>query len=408
MRRARRTTVLSVGFASLIAGIGFARLSYSTLAVGWILLCVPLVLAALLTKLRWLPLACIVFAGFTFGWWRGGQVLYQAADYEAAFGEKVTVQVKADSDGAYDDKGQMIFDASKITIIEPEARDLIGRITVAGFGSNDIRRGDMVIAEGKLYPTRGGKQARMSFAQMKVESRSNSVIEKLRRRFLANLRTNLPEPQASFGAGLLIGQTRELPQEYVDILRIVGLSHIIAVSGYNLTILAELFNKKVNKRSKFRGLVFSLLFIIIFVALAGTSASIARAAVVAILSVIAGFYGRKFKPVLLILFVAAASAYLNPLNVWGDIGWYLSFLAFFGVLVLAPAIQKRLWKKSEPKLFAKIALESFSAQIMTLPFVLFIFGQLSVVSLASNLIVLPLIPLAMLLTATAGIAGMLP
>lgn len=408
MRRARRTTLLAAGCGAILVGVGFARVSYSSLAAGWLLLAVPFLVNGFITK-RWLVgITSLIFFGFLLGWWQGGNTLYLLRDYEEVYGEKLILEVKADSDGAYDDRGQMIFDASHIEVIEPFQHDMVGRITIAGFGTSDIRRGDTVRAEGKLYPTLGGKQARMTFAQISVVARTESLVEKIRRKFLASLRTVLPEPQASFGTGLLIGQTRELPDDYVEILRTVGLSHIIAVSGYNLTIMADIFSKRVNKKSKFRGLILTLAFIGLFVLLAGTSASIARAGAVSTLVAIATYYGRKFKPVLLILLVAAGSALLNPFNVWGDVGWYLSFLAFFGVLVVSPVIEKRFWKKKEPKLLSKIVLESFSAQIMTVPYVLFIFGQLSTVSLLSNLVVLPLIPLTMLLTALAGIAGMLP
>ena len=406
MRRFRRTTLLTVGCFAVLLGLGFAKLSQAGLSSWWWFGALPVLLVTFRQR-RLLALAVIIFFSVTAGWWQGGRMLNRLSVYESLFSKPAVLFVKADSDGTYTDRSQVIFDASHISIIEPTETELPGRLTVSGFGTADIRRGDVVRVEGKLFSTRGGKQARISYAQLSVELRSSSMIEKIRREFLAGLRSVLPEPQASFGAGLLIGGTRDLPGENVDNLRTVGLSHIIAVSGYNLTILAEVFGGRIGKRSKFRGLVLSLSLVGIFVLLAGTSASISRAAVVAILAQIARYYGRNFKPLLLLAAVAAFSAFTNPLNLWSDIGWYLSFLAFYGVLVLAPLIQKRFLNERKPSLIRSVIIESSAAQIMTIPFVLFVFGQISLISLLANVLVVPFIPLAMLLVTVAGIAWLI-
>lgn len=408
MRRIKRTTLIAVGACALIVGVAAAKLSLTQLSGSWLYVALVFLPLVFVSRNRPIKILSIVLACFVFGWWSASKTLIRLGDYEDLYGQKVVLEVTADTDGSYDDKTQIAFDASHIQVLDQDGYWLVGRAKIAGFGTSDVRRGDRVEVEGKLFPTIGGKQARMSYAQMKVVERSSSVIEKTRRKFLASLHTVLPEPSASFGIGLLIGQTSDLGKEYVDVLRIVGLSHIVAVSGYNLTIMAEVFNKKFKRGSKFFRLILSLLLINIFVLLAGTSASIARAAVVSMLVAVASYYGRNFKPLVLILLVAAGSALWNPLNLWGDIGWYLSFLAFFGVLVLAPAIQKRFWKKKEPKIMAQIVLSSFCAQAMTLPYIMFVFHQVSLVSLITNMLVLPLIPLAMGLTALAGVVGMIP
>jgi competence protein ComEC len=113
------------------------------------------------------------------------------------------------------------------------------------------------------------------------------------------------------------------------------------------------------------------------------------------------------RPLLLILLAAAGTAYANPAYVWADISWYLSFLAFFGILVLEPVVKRLLFGEKETPLLLRIVLESLCAEIMTLPLVLYIFGQMSLVSLAANLLVATVIPLAMLLSFVAGLAGML-
>jgi competence protein ComEC len=206
--------------------------------------------------------------------------------------------------------------------------------------------------------------------------------------------------------GILIGQRTTLPDSLNNELSKVGLTHIIAVSGYNLTIIVQLVHRLVKKRSKYQATIITLALIGLFVVVTGSSASIIRAAWVSGLSLAAWYYGRTFRPVVLILLTAALTAGWFPPYLWSDVGWHLSFLAFAGVLIVAPQIQAR-FLKTKPRLITQLLLETAAAQIMTLPLILYIFGRLSLVALLANMLVVWLIPLAMLLTVVAGLAGML-
>jgi len=156
--------------------------------------------------------------------------------------------------------------------------------------------------------------------------------------------------------------------------------------------------------SKYQKLVASLTLIVGFVLVTGFSASIVRAAIVSILGLWAWYYGRKLKPFVLISFTAAITGLWNPFYVWSDLGWYMSFLAFFGVLVIAPLMTKRYFK-SQPKILTIVLIETLSAEIMTLPLILMTFSQLSMVALLANVLAVPLVPLAMLFSTVAGLAG---
>jgi predicted membrane metal-binding protein len=92
---------------------------------------------------------------------------------------------------------------------------------------------------GELFPTRGANQATVGYAELHKISGSASPINILRRKFTAGLQSVLPEPLASFGLGLLVGQRNTLPDVVTQAILMVGLTHIIAVSGYNLAILLE-------------------------------------------------------------------------------------------------------------------------------------------------------------------------
>jgi competence protein ComEC len=113
------------------------------------------------------------------------------------------------------------------------------------------------------------------------------------------------------------------------------------------------------------------------------------------------------KPLNLICLAAVITAWANPAYLWSDLSWYLSFLAFIGVMVVSPLLQARWPAKWHQSLIGGVALESICAELMSLPFILHIFGQMSRVGLVANVLVVSLIPLAMLLSLVAGLAGML-
>jgi competence protein ComEC len=137
----------------------------------------------------------------------------------------------------------------------------------------------------------------------------------------------------------------------------------------------------------------------------GMTPSMTRAGLVAILGLWAWYVGRKFHPVTLLLLAAAITVMVEPSNAWGNVGWMLSFAAFAGVMIVAPILSAYLFGREKLPFIAQLFVETSSAQLVTLPIIVAVFGQLSVIALLANLLILPLIPLAMLLTFIAGLAG---
>ena len=402
-RQFGRTSLIIMGSFACLAGIGLARLKFDFPASY-----VWLALSVLLVVWRGRKLAAVfgvIVFGLSLGLWRGDLYMHKLAVYQSLNGQRVTLIGQANDDAVYAKAGQLSFPISKVRLVST-GQTLAGAVGVKGFGETAIYRGDIVKVSGKLYITRGNNQASISYANLQAISRGRSIIDSLRRRFTAGMQSALPEPLASFGLGLLIGQRSNLPTNISHQLTAVGLTHIIAVSGYNLTILVEATRQILGKRSKHQTMFFSLALIGLFVLITGTSASITRAALVSILSLAAWFYGRNVKPMMLIAFVAALTGLANPFYVWSNIGWYLSFLAFFGVLVLAPLAINRLFKDKKLSIITTIMIESLSAELMTMPIILYIFGQVSLIALPSNALVLAFVPLAMLLSFIAGLGGM--
>lgn len=398
-----RTSLLTLLFVSFLLGLGGFRLQFSLsiwLAIGVFIIFVNV-------RLKNTLLLIVVALGLVAGYCRGAQFWKTIQPLMALNGRTITAQVRATADGVYGDHSQVVFDADELELTYPTNQRLPGSLQVAGFGEVTVYKGDLVEIEGKAKLARGSKQLRMDFADIRVVSRSHSFIDTVRRRFTAGMQSALPEPHASFAMGLLIGQKSTLPQEFTVMLSAVGLTHIIAVSGYNLTIIADASRKLLNRGSKYQITVCTAVLILLFVLMTGFSASIVRAALVSLLSLAAWYYGRQFKPLLLISLTAAMTAAWNPFYLWSDIGWYLSFLAFFGVMVMGPLVNQRLFKTEKPHAFLGLCTESICAMVMTIPFILYVFQQVSSIALVANLLIVPFVPVAMLLAMLAGMAGML-
>lgn len=324
--------------------------------------------------------------------------------YESLFGKDIQLVGIVQDDAAYNTYGDYEFNITKITFAE-DGEYLPGRIRIRTKQNISVYRGNHVFVSGKLKPALGSRAGSISYSTVEVIESNVSGLEKMRLKFFAAVYSALPEPHASLGIGFLAGVRSSIPKDFQDQLSKVGLTHIIAVSGYNLTILVLAVGKLGKRLSKYQRTLLSLGLILVFLLITGFSPSVVRAAVVCFISIACTFFGRKISPINLILISAAITAGFNPTYLLEDIGWWLSFLAFFGVLVLAPAIIGSVYKQKEPGIIMGIIIESLSAQIVTAPLIAHIFGTFSVISLLANILVIPWIPLVMLLVLVVGLTG---
>lgn len=398
--------MLIVALTVFLGGLGFARLAFCLL----IIFCASVFFLAFgfLLRTRKPKVFYILFIIFAFvaGWMQGTIHMQKLAAYQTTFGQAVVLEVTAREDSYYNDKSQMEFSASNVVQTEPAQTKLPGQIIVNGRGVPMVYRGDRLKISGKLFPRRGANQAGMGFANIELLARSPTKLDTFRRNFAASMQNVLPEPLASFGLGLLIGQRTSLGSAVNDQLTNVGLIHIVAVSGYNLTVIVMIVRRLFEKRSRYQAFIISSVLIGLFLLITGGSPSIVRAAVVSGVSLVLWYFGRKIRGVLILMISAALTAGVNPLYIWGNIGWYLSFTAFFGVLVLAPLLLVRFKKAWRENMLIQVLAETTAAQLCTLPIILFIFGRLSVVSIIANLLVVPLVPLAMFFSLVAGLASL--
>ena len=255
----------------------------------------------------------------------------------------------------------------------------------------------------------------VSVALMPEETRQ-SVAKKgpqgmaltVRDEFAESVTDTMGGKEAKLGLAYLVGMKDGLDEQTQEMLKAVGLTHIVVASGTHLGIIVEFFRKRFGKISRFAGALFSMVFIVLFASLIGWTASITRAAIVAGLSMLGWYYGRKLGAIRVILIAMAVTLLINPLYAL-DLGWQLSFASFAGIMLLEPLMAEFFFgKKQKPGVVAELVLASVAATLMCAPILLYYFGSLSLISLVANVLILPTIPFAMGLTFITGLVGWLP
>lgn len=352
---------------------------------------------------RWWTLVVMIVAGSLLGYMRGAAYAQSLSIYDDYIGTTQTLQGRVISDAQDTEKGSTQFTLGQVKVDDVSHP---GEIYITTAGRSQLKRGDHVVLTGMVREGFANFTASISYAKVEQIARPDDVVRDVREKFASVIRTLVLEPMASLGLGFVVGQRSTLPATLDEQLKVVGLTHIVVASGYNLTILVRFMMRLLARHSRYLAFVGSLGLMVLFVSFSGFSPSMSRAVAVTTLALMAWYVGRRFHPVFLLAYVAAGTALINPMNIWSDLGWYLSFFAFAGVLVVAPLLAAWLYRKRQPSSVELLILETMSAELMALPLIALSFGTIPVFGLIANVLVAPFIPLAMVLTALTGIVGM--
>ncbi len=241
------------------------------------------------------------------------------------------------------------------------------------------------------------------------EGSLSASVERLRWGLDGALSRAIPEPEAGLASGILVGLRERVSRETADDFLVTGLTHVVAISGWNIALVAGIATAVLRATGlgrRPRSLVV-IVAIVGYTVIAGAEASVIRAAVMGGVVIIARESGRP----------SGAAAALG-LACWGlllaqpsmidDIGLQLSLAATAGLLALggpAEAAVKRVTRGHTPRWFDETLGVSLAAQLSTLPLILVHFGRLSVISPLANLLVAPVVPLAMLGAAVGTLLG---
>jgi competence protein ComEC len=264
------------------------------------------------------------------------------------------------------------------------------------------------------YLLRYGVQSTCANAQVsKISSGNASTAASLVLYFKEKIKKMItrlwPEPRAGFMAGLLYGSRSGLPEDLSDNFNRTGVTHIIAVSGFNITIIVTalmfiLIRAGLYRQQAFWAVVFST---VVFVFFTGASASVVRAAIMGIAVLVGQHIGRPGQAGRLLVFAAALMILFNPYILWWDAGFQLSFLSTLGLVYVSPLLNKLLYndKIDASSPVAESFTATVSAIIATMPLILYQFGRLSIVAPLVNMLILWLIPWLMLSGFISVLAG---
>lgn len=217
----------------------------------------------------------------------------------------------------------------------------------------------------------------------------------------------IPQPEGSLASGILFGGSNGLSKEIQNDFSRTGMTHIVAVSGYNVTIISEylIFVGIFLGLWRKQAIWFALFGIALFVIMIGLPASALRAGVMSSVLLWAMKNGRLASSENAIIFAAAIMLQINPLLLRWDVGFQLSFLATLGIVASSPFWEKSFIKKHKAFGISEMIALSLSAQIFVLPIIAYNFHMTSLISLLANVLILPIVPLSMLLVFLTALFG---
>lgn len=394
---------VALGAACFVAGVTTALWVQLSPFVGLFLI-VPLIACVWLGRYYALPILAV--CAFLLGVSYGSLHMLGREQYNPIQGHEVLMRGAIKEDIGHSTGGSVSIQLDHVFI---DGQALPGTVLVTGRSSAHLLRGDTIQLRGTVRDGLGSFPATVTMRSLLAIERQplGDIGRVVRDWFADGVRRAIPEPEASLGVGFLTGQKSALPSELSDSLKIAGLTHIVVASGYNLTILVRVARKLLLRISKYISAVSAAAMIIAFVTITGLSPSMTRAGLVSGLSLLAWYYGHAFHPLVLLPLAAAATVVAQPSYAWGDMGWQLSFTAFLGVMIIAPLLHAYFFGNKEPGTIRQILGETIAAHIVTVPIIALGFGTISNVAIIANIVVVPLVPLAMLLTFLCGVWSLL-
>ena len=289
----------------------------------------------------------------------------------------------------------------------------------------EFEHGDKITVSGKLgkpentgsfnyqnYLLKDGIYFTASYPKIELLGKDkNNILHwliALKKGFERNIGQALPMPHSAFANGILLGDKSGFSDDLKQAFISAGVSHLVALSGYNISIIAIfisfIFGYLFLSRKK---LAFwaTLLLVALFVLMVGASASIVRAAVMGMAVLVARYFGRGHQAGRLLILAAFVMVLINPKVLIFDISFQLSFLAMLGLIYVSPRLEQKLKRIPEFWKFKESFISTIAAQVAVLPLLLYSFHQLSIVAPLTNTLIMPFVPYAMFFGFIAGSFG---
>lgn len=222
--------------------------------------------------------------------------------------------------------------------------------------------------------------------------RFGSTINTFRSMIVTKINTNFPDPHAKLLAGMLIGTREQFSPMFANNLSISGTTHVVAVSGYNISLIinsimsvAGFVHRKILVRISYAGLILFLLIVGI------DNIPALRATMMGFALLTAMMQGRRSSGLLVLLFVALIMHLQNPFT-YRSLSFQLSFAATFGLMLLSTHLTK-ITQKFIPKALNEDVATTLTAILVTFPVTFANFGKITTYALLANVLIAPLIPI---------------
>lgn len=419
-------------FVSSLAGVtlSFVHVSYVSLIISVILFIFSSV-CLLYTKDEYvkkvLQISAIIFIGVSFGQIRILLIQYpDITSFHAFESKRVAIQGIVIREPVSDGEVQKIeLQASGVSFGEI-TQTIDTKILIRTNPFPEFSYGDMLVATGTLsvpekivsedgrefdyqmYLFKDSVTHTLSFGLVeKVGQKGNVVLRDLfgiKRAFIQSIRNVLPEPHAGLLGGILLG-TETLSKPIKENFRTAGLSHIVVLSGYNITVVAEsilVIMKYVSLKFAFG---ISFLRIIFFVLMAGSGASAIRAGIMASIALLGKQYNKTYDASRALVLAVWVMVLWNPFIILYDPSFHLSVLATIGVMYVTPLVVTYVKFITEKFGLRELSATTLGAQLAVLPYILYMSGNFGIFSFPANFIVLPFVPLTMLLGFFTAVLG---
>ena len=367
-----------------------------------------------------------------------GALRYEAAEInpdpvlEQAVGTKVILKAVVSVEPAEKQSGAALTVDVKDLITEGSITPVSGRVLVNTSLYPQFHYGDMVSILGVLakpenfpaapslakdfdytsYLAKDSITYVMDFAQVSLiaSGRGNPLetfLLKIKDAFTGTISRVIPEPEASLLSGIELGAKSSMDKETANNFRVTGLSQIVVLSGYNVTVVAQAIASLLSFLPRMVGLSGGIIGIILFVIMSGSSSTAIRAGIMGLIAIIAVMTKRDYRAGRALVVATMLLIIINPKILVFDISFQLSFLATVAIIYLAPVLKSRFLWITERYGMRDIITSTIAAQILVLPLIVCDMGQLSLYALPANILVLPFVPMVMFFGFATGMLGFL-